>query len=386
MRTIESLHNLCILKATEIATKHPYFIEESTKIYEQPVSSRLLRDYDPCYDICLVKALFTFKTRNGEDVGERFAVFVSEIRRKEDAQGHSQSFFEVGLLSLDKYSCAQEVIHTKRMEVFNSEIQVLILFYGALSRDCLSAFQHGWCSYHFPKEWRKSFNKSAKRFFPGNAAIKEPKSNPAFYPYGTVVQFAKYVVGDCDSICSVVEIRSNDAGSYLICTEQYEGHNFEYLERRVSINIDNVERIIKRGAGPVYSPSMAAMLYNKARANTPTPECSFYECQKRAEQQLFKGVVCSKQYWKGVWFASNFPVDYALTFKQGQLDAGFEYQFDSHSFLKAISATSHDKIDKKKFRRQMKRLRCYLFKLRHVIDKAKMEDERSEAYYYLDYF
>ena len=386
MRTIENLHNLCILKAAEIVSKHHYFIEESVKTYEQPVSIRLPGGYYTRYDIDGVKALFTFKTRNGEDVGELFAVFVSEIRQKEGAQEHGQLVFEIGLLSLDKYGCAQRVVHTERMVVFNSEIQMLILFYGALSRDCLSAFQHGWRSYRFPREWRKSFNKSAKRLFPGNAALKDDKSNPAFYPYGTVVQFAEYVRGGRGGTGSVVEVCSNGAGSYLICTEHYEDHKCEYLERRESINISHVARIIKRGTGSVYSPSMAAMFYNKARANTPTPECSFYECQKMAEQQIFKGIVCSKQYWKGVWFASNFPVYYALTFRQGRLDAGFEYQFDADSFLKAISATSHDKIDKKKFKRQMKRLHCHLFKLRHVINEARMEDERSEAEYYSDYF
>jgi hypothetical protein len=309
MRTIENLQNLCILKAAEIATKHSYFIEESVKIYEQPVSIRVLGGYD----IDRVKALFTFKTRNGEDVGERFAVFVSEIRQKEDAPEHGQLVFEVGLLSLDKYGCAQRVVHTERMSVFNSEIQMLILFYGALSRDCLSAFQHGWGSYRFPKEWRKSFSKSAKRFFPGNAAFKDDISSPAFYPYGTVVQFAEHVRAPRDSICSVVEVCSNGAGSYLICTEHYEDHKCEYLERRESINIGHVARIIKRGTGPVYSPSMAATLYNEARASTPAPERSFYECQKRAEQRLFKGIVGSKQHWKGVWFAADFPIDYVLT-------------------------------------------------------------------------
>jgi len=386
MRTIEDLHNLCILKATEIATEHPYFIQESVKTYEQPVSIRILGVHDTCHDIDRVKALFTFKTRNGEDVGELFAVFVSEIRQKEGAQEHGQLVFEIGLLSLDKYGCAQRVVHTERMGVSNSEILVLILFYGALSRDCLSAFQHGWGSYRFPKEWRKSFNKSVKRFFPGNAALKDDRSNPAFYPYGTVVQFAEHVIAGCEGTRSVVEVCSNGAGSYLICTEHYEDHKCEYLERRESINIGHVERIIKRGTGPVYSPSMAATLYNEARANTPTPERSFYECQKRAEQQLFEGIVCSKQYWKVGWFASDFPVNYALTFRQGQLDVGFEHQFDSYSFLEAVSTTSRDQIDKKKFKRQMKRLHCYLSKLRHAVNKARMEDERSMDDYYSVYF
>ena len=386
MSTIGNLHNLCILKAAEIASKHPYFIEESAKIYEQPMYIRPLRDYDPRYDTCLVKALFTFKTRNGESAGERFAVFVSEIKQKEDAQGHSQPIFEVGLLSLDKYGCAPEVIHTECMSASHSEIQMLILFYGALSKDCLSAFQHGWGSYRFPKEWRKSFNKSAKRFFPGNAALKDDRSNPAFYPCGTVVQFAKHVRPNRDGICRVVWISSNVAGSYLICTKYYENLRPGYLNQRVSINIGHVERIIKRGTGPVYFPSMAAILYNKARANTPIPECSFYECQKIAEQQLFKGVVCRKQYWEGVWLASDFPINYALTFRQRQLDVGFEYQFDSYSFLKAVSATSRGHVDKKKFKRQMKRLHCYLFKLRYLINEARKEYERSTDEYYSDYF
>ena len=143
MRTIENLHDLCILKAAEIVSKHPYFIEGSVKIYKQSVSIRLLGYH---YDLDRVKALFTFRTRNGE----RFAVFVSEIELEEGAQKHSQLVFKVGLLSLDKYGCAQEVIHTECMRVFNSEIQMLILFYGALSGDCLSAFQHDWNSYRFP--------------------------------------------------------------------------------------------------------------------------------------------------------------------------------------------------------------------------------------------
>lgn len=368
MRTIENLHSLCILKAAEIVSKHPYFIEESAKIYGN-------------YGIDRVKAIFVFKTRNGE----RFAVFVSEIEREKGAQEHGQLTFKVGLLSLDKYGCAQRVIHTECMSVFNSEIQMLILFYGALSEDCLSAFQHGWGSYHFPQVWRKSFNKSAKRFFPGKVSLRDIASNPAFYPYGTVVQFAEHVRGSCDGICSIVEVCGNGPGSYLICTEHYEDHNFEYLDRRKSINICHVERIIKRGTGPVYSPSMAATLYNKARANTPTPKCSFYECQKRAEQQLFEGIVGSKQYWRGVGLPLDFPLDYALTFRQGQLDVSFEYQFDAYSFLRAVSTTSRDRIDKKKFKRQMKRLHCYLFKLRHVINEAKMEDERSEDDYHFDY-
>ena len=110
MRTIENLQRLCTLKAAEIAAKHPYFIKESFKTYEQPISIRTLGVYGTCQDIDGVKALITFKTRNGKDVGGRFAVFVSEIEREESAQGHSLLVFKVGLLSLDKYGCAQRVV------------------------------------------------------------------------------------------------------------------------------------------------------------------------------------------------------------------------------------------------------------------------------------
>lgn len=387
MKTIQELHEACIIKAAAITREHPYILEESVKVYERPESIRVLSCYDYSPDITRVKAVFTFKTRNGEDRDGLFAVFVSEIEHIASTKipDYVESRFQVGLLKMDSFGHAERILHLEDMAVFNSEIQMLVLFYGAIMDDCLVAFKYGWGNYRFPKEWRKSFEKSVKRFFPDKAPrLGYVAKNPTFYPYGTLVEFGAHIRQEGSRVRRVVSICENGVGSYLIHTDHYADKEPVYGEKRESINTSHVDKIIKRGTGPVYTPSMAAVLYDKERENSITPNLSFYECQKKAERMLFEDTTGTKKRWDVARGGVSFCTDYALTFRQGLLDHGFEYQFDAYRFLANVSVrekgdliTWDVKINKKKFKRQMKRRHCYFSKIRHLVREVEIEDERS---------
>ena len=82
----------------------------------------------------------------------------------------------------------------------------------------------------------------------------------------------------------------------------------------------------------------------------------------------------------GVW--NGLFSNYILTFKPGKLDYNFSRQFDGHAFLRDVSNVaniadlSDFKLDRKKFKKQIKRAHCYLRKLRHVVREDDMEQER----------
>lgn len=385
MKTIQELHEACITKATAITHEHPYIVKDAVEVYEEVKSIRVLSCYDDTPDITRVKSFYTFRPRNGDDAGKLYGVYITDIVDSPSSMFPSRTNerFQAGLVKLNDFYQVERIVHAEDMAVFNSEIQILLLFYGAIERGCLAGFKYGWGNHRFPKEWAKSFEKSVERFFTGrHKRTGVIANNPAYYPFGSAVQFGPHIGTENGRVRTVVGIVENGAGSYLIHTDYLSPEERHYMERRESINIAHIDAIIKRGTGAVYTPSMAKDLYERNRGNKPESDETLYACQKRAEKELFGEMVASKRFWERKHGLVDFCTGYALTFLRGRLNYGFEYQFDAYRFLANVGVRDKDehwvmRIDKKKFKRQMKRRHCYFEKMRHLVREEQIDDERN---------
>ena len=394
-KTTQDYHADCIATATNIIAKHPYFIADSG----DNVSSITFIDDAGVrqYWNDLAFGVF-FKTKNGESARDAtFALGITKIIKErvqsvyDDDEWKTEHFEAVLIKKQTNEDSGFYVVHKTSSNDLVTGYTIAAMFYMALCPDMVAAIEYGRRSYRIPKQWHKSFHKTLNRHWAGRLYIDGDKyRNPAFYPKGTIVEFGNLYHAnhpDAKTQYTVTDVRVNGADRYLLCTDQYEEKVSKFLDPRHDVSIGHVTKIVKRGTGPQAGVSTAHFIYNRQRAKSPNGEKSFYECQKEAERRFHYNL--SKKHTgrnglDGVW--NGLFSNYILTFKPGKLDYNFSRQFDGHAFLRDVSNVaniddlSDFKLDRKKFRKQIKRAHCYLRKLRHVVREDDMKQER----YYKD--
>lgn len=394
IKTTQDYHADCIATATNIITKHPYFL---TNLEHDSSSINFVEMFletedwkDPAFGVF-------FKTKNGEAGRDAtFALMITKIIKErnfdQDGDEYETEYFEAQLIKKSTSEASGfYVVHKESSVGLITDATIAAMFYMALCPDMIAVITHGWASYRVPKQWRKSFIKTLDRLCVGRLRNAGDKyRNPAFYPKGTVVEFGNlYHSSDPDFKAqhTVTDVQVNGADSYILCTDQYKEKTSEFIDPRRDVNISHVTKIVKRGTGPQAGVSTAHFIHNRQRAKSQTGGMSFYECQKEAERRFNYNLNkkhTGPDWTNGGW--NNLFSDYILTFKSGKLDYNFSCQFDDYAFLRDVSNVCditdlHDfKFDLKKFKKQIGRIQCYLRKLRHVVREDAFEEER----YYRD--
>lgn len=229
--------------------------------------------------------------------------------------------------------------------------------------------------------YQKALDKAFERF--GPSFRREPKlSQPEFYPIGTVVKFKDTIGHNLSDVSTVLAVTSNAPNSYLLRLDQrYDSDTFKH-DPQVSINVAHVERIIKRGDGRVFDGDEVLQnhMTEKHRANEmydgKLPSVQIY---RRAEADVMKTVESVTATHWSVHNPLQFATHYIEVFCNYSMD--FYCQFDVHRFLAHVTEFNDSwcrpyQINKKRFRKQLSRLHCFLNKKKIAVEEDRIEDMR----------
>lgn len=229
--------------------------------------------------------------------------------------------------------------------------------------------------------YQKALDKAFDRF--GPSVRREPKlSQPEFYPIGTVVKFCRSIGSDLPDVQTVLAVTSNSPGSYLLRLDQrYKSNTFKH-DPQVSINVSHVERIVKRGEGRVFGGDEVLQTYMSGLHRSSQMydgELVSVQVYRRAETDVMKAV---ESMTDSHWLTHN-PVQFVTHYIEVFCDYSMDFycQFDAHRFLAHVTefnATWYEpyRINKKRFRRQLRRLHCFLNKKKIAVEEDRIEDMR----------
>ena len=369
---ITFLHAKCVNTAIEMLEKHPYFILEELLLPMEGVTVPVLSCYEDhikYHDVCFIGA---FHPRNGEHKSTRFGLIVTKV---------SDEHFQIALGEMDMQYHITRLLDSRVMSNYDTPVHVITLLFTTLCREMEFALDYGWKSYRIPKEWLKSYHKAIKRFLP--EVFEREWRDPAFYPNGTVVELVCCLSDGLSGDVVVMGVAEYGPDNYILRTDRYAGTKYDHIDLRHSVNTGHVRRIVKRGKGGVSSVSAAEFLYQKETADTLTTTTPFYSCQKKAWAGVFKDITSTKRSWIGGGY--DLVTDYVLAFKPERFTFSNIYQFDYARFMRAVRESEYGwgssrRISKKRFKKQLKRIHCYLGKLREAV----LEDHRENERYQID--
>lgn len=232
--------------------------------------------------------------------------------------------------------------------------------------------------------YQKALDKAFDRF--GPPVRREPKlSQPEFFPIGTVVKFRASIGRDLPDVQTVLAVSSNAPGSYLLRLDQrYKSDTFKH-DPQVSINVSHVERIVKRGEGRVFGGDEVLQTYIFSlhrRGLMYDGELISVQIYRRAEVDVMKVVESmTDSHWL-THHPAQFVTHYIEVFCDYPMD--FFCQFDVHRFLAHVTEFNDAwyepyRINKRRFRHQLRRLHCFLNK-----KKIAIEEDRIEALRYCE--
>ena len=368
---------MTIEKAIEVARNilntHPYFTDGEIKQVSE--SDWELVSYESKGVNNIIWAI-TFTPKNGDRVGGCFEICISQEEQK----------YTVTIIQ-NHPSYWASVIFKETMNVESIYNNMVTFFFISLNQDFVYLYKQGNRTSRFPHEWKKSYNKAIKKYTPMFYSILDglkprystfgkKNKQPEFYPVGTEVQVEDRL--DVSNRVIVKGIVVVEPDSYAIRTGEpltVGTHGWERV-----INTTSVVKIISRGKGKTFRLFGAQhKLFIEAPVRTPAEE------QQQLEKELFQKIKSSKQTWETNSLLDRFITQYILCYYKGILPINFEYQFDVFRFIREVSVTEETVvegrrswnfvIDKKKFKKQLKRINCYLFKLSKVVQEAREDDE-----------
>jgi hypothetical protein len=361
------LHAKCVNIAIEMLEKHPYFILEELLLPMEGMTIPVLSHYENHIEFRDACCVATFHPRNGSHKSLPFGLVITKVR---------EGLFTIAVGEIDRQHNITRLTETCTLDDYGSPVSVITLLFTTLDRGMAEALEYGWGTYRIPREWRKSYYKAIRVFVP--EFYRKEWKDPAFYPKGTLVEFlptlSEAFVGEV-LVKAVAEFGPNN---YIIHTDRYMEKKYEYIERRHSVNTGHVSRIIKRGVGPVSIVSTAEYLFQKELEDDPKEGVSFYACQKTAWGSVFQGIGSTRRHWhRGLY---DLAVNYIRAFKPHLFKFSNVYQFDYYAFMWAVSEPgsgfgSNGKINKKRFKKQLKRIHCYFKKLSKMVEEDRREND-----------
>lgn len=228
------------------------------------------------------------------------------------------------------------------------------------------------------RETKSNYSKSLEKAFDrfGHPVRREPKFNlPEFYPEGSLVSFKDSITQEPARVSYIV---TNGPNSYLLYLAVMRESSYTSAQQ-VAINTSHVASV-KRGTGRVfkYDPLLEELADKKHRAgemyfgSLPTVKA---RRQYQTAPSAFIG--CSTPKFWTVTNAHQFVTAYINAFVQVSFD--FNDQFDLDRFVREVRFDEGwytTKIDRKKFRRALKRLHTFLDKKKVAVEQSEIEDLR----------
>lgn len=365
------LHAKCVSTAIEMLEKHPYFILEELLLPMEGMTIPVLSHYENHIEFRDACCVATFHPRNGSHKSLPFGLVITKVK---------EGLFTIAVGEIDRQHNITRLVETCTLDDYRSPVSVITLLFTTLDRGMAEALECGWGTYRIPREWKKSYHKAIQRFLP--EICNKVWKDPAFYPNGTTVEFVKCLSDGLDGDVVVKGVAEYGPSNYIIRTDRYSDEKYQYVDMRHSVNTGHVIRIIKRGKGAVSPISTAEFLYQKETANSQTSSATFYACQKKAWAEVFKGATSTKKHWSDVGY--DLAADYILAFKPERFTFSNVYQFDYGRFMHAVRDPQDEwgcsgKINKKRFKKQLKRVHCYFGKLREAVIEDHRENEQYQA-------
>lgn len=361
--------NNAVKIAETFIKNHPYILDG--EIIQNPGSDRI--PLDAWNEKILTSADWeiTFTPKNGVNAGYKHSIFISKA-----SENSVQWYKVIVVCSHPDAKFARNVLfENNKIEERDIENNMIAFFFITFNSDMAAVIEHGHRDYRVPREWRKSYDKAIAKYNPEFVNVFDERiprkgdfgqiyKKPEFYPVGTVVGFGNTFLRDKDnSGMEVVHgVFPNGPDSYVIKT----GRQTVICGRMddVVINTGHVVKLISRGDGECYKTG--------------------HYHDKKAVKNLWEEVNTTVK----TWDARNthgFIVNYILCYYAGKLPDNFVDQFNGYKFIAAvcieqkteIDGFSHFNfiIDKKKFKKQLKRVNAYFQKLADVRQENLIDEE-----------
>lgn len=353
--------NNAVKIAETFIKNHPYILDG--EIIQNPGSDRIPVDARNEKIIPSAEWEITFTPKNGVNAGYKHSIFIVK------ASENSVQWYKVIVVRGHAiFRFTQNVLfESDKLEERDVENNMIAFFFITFDSDMAVVIEHGHRDYRVPREWRKSYDKAIAKYNPEFVNVfheRIPRKDdfgqvykkPEFYPVGSVVQFNS----NC-SLCTdytrmevVHAVFPNGPDSYVIKT----GRQAMVCGRMedVTINTGHVVKLIFRGQGGCYRTG--------------------HYHDKKAVKKLWEEANVATKIWEPR-NTHNFIVDYILCYYGGKLPDNFVDQFNVCKFLAAVCIEQNYGfiIDKKKFKKQLKRVHVYLEKLSYVRQRNLIAEE-----------
>lgn len=361
--------NNAVKIAETFIENHPYILDG--EIIQNPGSDRI--PLDAWNEKILTSADWeiTFTPKNGVRAGCKHSIFIAKTSEE------SVYWYKVIVVCLNANpKFARNVLfEIDNVDERDIENNTIAFFFITFDSDMAAVIEHGHRDYRVPREWRKSYDKAVAKYNPEFVNVFDERiprkdgfgqvyKKPEFYPVGSVVQFNS----NC-SLCTdytrmevVHAVFPNGPDSYVVKTGR-QTMVCGQMEDAV-INTGHVLKLITRGDGECYKTG--------------------HYHDKKAVKKLWEEVDTTVK----TWDARNthgFIVNYILCYYAGKLPDNFVDQFNGYKFIAAvcieqkieIDGFSHFNfiIDKKKFKKQIKRVNAYFQKLSDVKQENLIDEE-----------
>lgn len=363
-----SINNAVKIAETFIKN-HPYILDG--EIIQNPEYDRIPLDAWNEKIIPSAEWEITFTPKNGVRAGYKHSIFIAKVDEK------SLNWYKVVVVCLDSNArFARNVLfESNNVEERDIENNMIAFFFSTFDSDMTAVIEHGPRNHRVPREWRKSYNKALARYNPEFVNVFDERiprkgnfgqiyKKPEFYPAGTVVEFGNTFLRDKNNsgIEVVHGVFPNGPDSYLIKTGRQT--MICGCPEDVIINTSHVVRLIVRGQGGCYRTG--------------------HYHDKRAVKELWEEVSTTVKTWDPR-NTHGFIIDYILCYYSGKLPDNFVDQFDVYKFIAAVCTEQKNEIDgfscyifiidKKKFKKQLKRVHAYLQKLSDVTQENLIDEE-----------
>ena len=361
--------NNAVKIAEAFIKNHPYILDG--EVIQNPESDRIPVDAWNKKILTSADWEITFTPKNGVRAGYKHSIFIVKASEK---SVHWYKVIVVRPHAIPRFT--QNVLfESDNLEERDVENNMIAFFFITFDSDMAAVIEHGHRDYRVPREWRKSYDKAIARYNPEFVNMFDeriPRKNsfgqvykkPEFYPVGTIVEFNNFssLCTDYTKMEVVHGVFPNGPDSYVINT----GRQTVICGRMedVVINTSHVVKLIVRGQGGCYRTGH----YN----------------DKKAVKKLWEEVTITTKTWDPR-NTHGFIVDYILCYYGGKLPDNFVDQFNVFKFVAAVCIEQKNGIDefscygfiidKKKFKKQLKRVHVYLEKLSDVKQENLIDEE-----------
>lgn len=367
-------------KAIAIAQKlidaHPYFKNGIIETIENITSFQL----GDCV-IYNLKWVIKLIVKNSDGVSYEHKICIGEEEPDKESSG---LFYHIGIFQHLHGNRGWGHKFDKVFSESDFENATVYLFYATLDSRVLSVlndsgFYDESVSICVPKEWQKSILKTLDRFCPESIVFGERvlrkqthykqfgvlHKGAEFYPIDSVVEYSDFIFKGEVVVRSIVPsgfqnylIKSGELYQQLACSPGS------------SVNTQHVTRVVKRGKDRHIFPSNLIHMYHKLQLREDR-EITIVDARREIEKQLFENVVATKNIWTVNKNVSDFITSYIQCFYAGKLPDGFIHRFQVWRFYAVVCAELFPfgnesqrkwrfKINKRKMKKEMKRLHCYL--------------------------